>query len=139
MASLAVMTVVSGLVETNWPHTQIHDLNDRAAVPDDGNAFLRVGYPTRDEVQMSFGAPTNCHAENGAFVVVLKIPIGTGVNDPAAPWITRIESLMQAFRGKYTGGVEFLGFVGPTTNDDSDDGAFYEISFSCAYRYLFVA
>lgn len=53
-----------------------------------------------------------------------------------APWQGRIELLMTKFRSQRVGDVDFLGFVGPNIRDDSDDGAYYEISFSVSYRRL---
>lgn len=55
------------------------------------------------------------------------------------PWQGRIEVLMSQFRAVRVNDVEFIGFVGPYIRDDSDDGAYYEISFSVSYRRMSVA
>lgn len=139
MASLAVMNAIGSIVSTNWSHTPIFDPNTIGSVPTDNSAFIEIGYPYMTARQYSFGATTNYHEETGGVRIGLFIPIGIGINPSGAPWMTRIENLMQQFRGKFTSGIEFLGFVGPNIRDDSDEGAYYEISFVISYRRLSLA
>jgi hypothetical protein len=96
-------------------------------------------YPITAEQQLSFGNSTNTYEETGAARVGLYVPIGEGIDPVGTPWTTRMETLTGFFRGKYTNGIEFLGFIGPTTNDGSDHGGYFEISFAVSYRRLFSA
>lgn len=140
MASLSVMSAVASIVSANWAHTPIIEPNASGAVPGDNSAFLQILYPLTTERQMTFGSATNYHEEMGGARIGLYIPAGVGVNPTAAPWMTRIETLMQQFRGKFVNSsIEFLGFTGPTIQDDSDDGTYYEISFVVSYRRVYLA
>ncbi|MGJ0505612.1 MAG: hypothetical protein ACR652_00470 [Methylocystis sp.] len=139
MASLAVQNTVTSILAANWSYTDVYGPNAAGSVPSDNRAFLEILFPVSNEQQYSFGAPTNYHEETGAFRVVLNIPAGIGIDPSGAPWTTRIEALMQQFRGKFINSTEFLGFVGPTILDDSDDGAYFEISFACSYRHMLLA
>lgn len=139
MASLAVQNTVASIIAANWSYTPVDYPNTVGAVPSDNSAFMALTFPVTDERQYSFGAPANFHEEMGSFRVGLYIPIGIGLDPSEAPWSTRIEALMQAFRGKFIDGIEFLGFVGPTVVDASDDGAYFEISFACSYRRMLLA
>ena len=137
MASLAVMTAVAARVAANWTYTTIIDPNETAAVPTDNAAFLEILYPITTEEPISFGSTANnAHEELGAFRICLYIPIGTEINPAATPWMTRIETLMALFRGIRFSSIDCIGFVGPTIWDDSDDGAYFEISFAVSYRYI---
>jgi hypothetical protein len=139
MASLAVQNTVASIIAANWSYTVVDYPNEIGAVPSDNSAFMALTFPVTDERQYSFGAMTNYHEETGSFRVGLYVPIGTGLDPSHAPWSTRIEALMQQFRGKVVDGIEFLGFVGPTVADASDEGAYFEISFACSYRRMRLA
>ncbi len=137
MASLTVMTAVSSRVASNWSYTTIIDPNETASVPTDNAAFLEILYPVATEEPISFGSTANnAHEELGTFRICLYIPIGTEINPTATPWMTRIETLMAQFRGVRFSSIDCIGFVGPTIWDDSDDGAYFEISFAVSYRYI---
>lgn len=137
MSSLAVMTAVAARVAANWTYTPIIDPNSTATVPSDNSAFLEILYPVTTEGMLSFGSPgNNAHEENGAFRVGLYVPIGEGINPSATPWMTRITTLMAQFRGVRFSGIDCFGFVGPTIVDQTDDGAYFEISFAVSYRYI---
>jgi len=137
MASLAVMTAVNARVAANWTYTTVIAPNTTAAVPTDNSAFLEVLYPVATEEPISFGSTANnAHEELGSFRVCLYIPIGAEINPTATPWMTRIEALMAQFRGVRFSSIDCIGFVGPTIWDDSDDGAYFEISFAVSYRYI---
>lgn len=137
MSSLAVITAVSARVAANWNYTPIIDPNTGGGVPSDNSAFLEILYPVTTEEPLSFGNyGNNAHEEIGAFRISLFIPAGVGINPVTEPWMTRIESLMALFRGVRFSGIDCIGFVGPTVRDDSDDDAYYEISFAVSYRRI---
>lgn len=135
--SLAVITAVSARVASNWTHTPIIDPNTIGGVPADNSAFLEILYPVSTETMMSFGDyGNNAHEEIGAFRIALYIPAGIGLNPAATPWMSRMETLMAQFRGVRFSGIDCIGFVGPVVRDDSDDDAYYEISFAVSYRRM---
>jgi len=137
MASVTVMSAVLSRVTSNWTYTPIVAINSTAAVPTDNSAFLEILYPVTTETQMSFGSTgNNAHEEMGAFRIGLYVPVGIGIDPSATPWSTRIDTLMAQFRGVRFSNIDCLGMVGPTAADDSDDGAYYEISFAVSYRYI---
>ncbi len=139
MASLAVMNAIGSIVSTNWSHTPIFDANTVGSVPADNSAFMQILYPVTTERQISYGASSNYHEETGGARIGLYIPSGVGLNPNGSPWTSRMESLMAQFRGKFVSNIEFLGFDGPIVQDDSDDGAYHEISFTVAYRRFSLA
>jgi hypothetical protein len=139
MASQTVIDSVTARLVSNWSHTTIVYPNTLGLVPEDGSPFLELLFPVSTEDQYSMGAPTNYYEELGGFRFCLFLPVGVTINPPQTPWMTRLESLMSAFRGVRFDGIECLGFVGPTFRDDSDEGAYYEISFTVSYRYFKVA
>ena len=135
--SMAVITAVSARVAANWTFTPIFDPNTTGGVPTDNSAFLEILYPVSTENILSFGNyGNNAHEETGAFRIGLYIPAGVGINPAATPWMSRIETLMAQFRGVRFDGIDCIGFVGPTVRDDSDDDAYYEISFAVSYRRI---
>jgi hypothetical protein len=136
MASEAVINAVNSRVAANWTYTTIVYPNTLGAVPDDGSPYLEVLFPVTTEDQLSIGGSSIVYEELGGFRFCLYLPVGVTINPPNAPWMTRIEALMAAFRGVSFQGVECLGFVGPTFRDDSDEGEYYEISFTVSYRFL---
>lgn len=137
MSSIAVMSSVYQRVEDFWTYTPIYAPNTAGAVPADNTAFLELLYPVATETQMSFGNfGNNAHEELGAFRLSLYIPAGVGLAPELEPWMLRIEELMALFRGASFDGIDCLGFVGPTVRDDSDDGAYYEVSFAVSYRRI---
>lgn len=139
MASAAVIDAVSARLAANWSYTSIVYPNTLGSVPEDGSAFLELLFPVATEEQYSMGAPTNYYEELGGFRFCLYLPVGVTINPPDTPWMTRIEALMSMFRGVRFDDVECLGFVGPNFRDDSDEGEYYEISFTVSYRHLKVA
>jgi hypothetical protein len=138
MASYAVVDAFASMIEAAWPHTPIKGLNDSAKVPSDNSAFLTVTFPVAKEEQASVGAPgANIYREEGAAHVCLAIPIGTGINPPESPWAQRIDALRGALRGRsFADGAGVTWEASPPfVNEQSDRGAYFEMSFAVPYRY----
>lgn len=138
MASYAVIDAFTTMVQSAWPHTPIKVLNESGKVPSDNSAFLTVTFPVASEDQASIGAPgANIYREEGAAHVCLAIPIGVGINPPDAPWAQRIDALRAALRGKIfaNGAGETFQASPPSVNEQSDKGAYFEMSFAVPYRY----
>jgi hypothetical protein len=136
MASAAVMAAVDSVIAANWTHTPVFAPNVTGSVPADNTAFLTVTYPVAIEAQKSFGAPgSNTFREEGAFRIVLSVPIGTAVNPTATPWATWIDELRALFRGKTFSGVTTFEAAPARITDSSDDGAYFEMSISVAYWF----
>lgn len=132
MASAAVMTAVATKVAANWAHTPIIGPNLEGAVPVDGSAYLAITYPMANEDMKSQGAPgANVWREWGAFRIVLAVPIGIGLD----VWAPRIDTLRTALRGKVFDGITTFEATPPVVGDETDDGAYFEVSTSVAYKF----
>lgn len=138
MASYAVVDAFTIMIEAAWPHSPIMGLNDSCKVPSDNSAFLTVTFPVATEEQASVGAPgANIYREEGAAHVCLAIPIGLGINPPESPWAQRIDVLRAALRGRtFAEGAGVTWEASPpVVNEQSDRGAYFEMSFAVPYRY----
>ena len=136
MASAAVITAVEARLAANWTHTPIYLPNDVAGVPIDGSAFMVLEFPFASEEQISLGTPgSRAFREEGSFLVTLCIQIGTGLNPTATPWATWIDALRSVFRGVQFSGVNTWAPSPPFVNDQSDRGAYLEMSFAVPYYF----
>lgn len=130
MASKPVKDAFSARLAANWSFCPIVDVNDGGSVPNDRSPFLAVQYPVGTEEQITVGAPgANVFRERGAARFILSFPAGRGTS----PWDEWVESLRDLFRGKQFGGVTTWAPSPPTTDDQSDDGGFFRLSFACPY------
>ena len=137
MASLAVMNIVNALVATAWgSNTPIVAADTTGIVPSDNSAFLMVTFPVATEIQKSVGAPgANFYREEGAFRCVLYAPVGRGLNPSATPYASWIDALRAALRGQIVSGLVIFEASPPTVNNDSDKGAYWEMSFATTYHF----
>lgn len=134
MASAAVYAAFSAAIAAAWPHSTIRLPNSIADAPISGVAFLTVTYPFARERQASFGAPgANRWRTEGGVRITLSIPAGDDPDDAASPWLTRLDALRDALRGKIFSGVQTFGASSPIMDESSDQGAFYVISFAVEY------
>lgn len=131
MASRAVMDAVEARVAAYWAaRTPIFGTNQQGSVPNDGSPFLQIEFPVADEEQITIGAPgANVFRETGAFRVVLSAPIGAG-RDPYADWMDGLRAFV---RGKQFGAVNTWAPSPVATNDQSDDGAYFLLSFATPF------
>lgn len=136
MASASVMTALDAAIAAAWSHTPIMGPNEAGALPDDGTALLIVTYPVADETMLTVGAPgANVWREEGAVRVVLSVPVGMGLALDGVSWPERIDALRAALRGKVFGGVVTYEAPPPATNDQSDRGAYFDLSFAVPYQF----
>lgn len=136
MASQAVFAAVMTRLEANWDETPITDANGGGRVPARNTPFLSVEFPIASEQQLTVGAPGhNVFREEGAFRIVLSVPIGHKLT-PFNGWI---DTLRTVFRAQSFGGVETWGAAPAITNARSANGAYYELSFAVPYRFDFFA
>lgn len=134
MASAAVYATLNAAISSAWTHTPIKFPNSQSDAPMSGEAFLTVSYPFSRERQASTGAPgANRWRTEGGLLIQLSIPAGDDPNDAAAPWLTRLDALRQALRGKLISGVETFGASSPIMDESSDRGAYYVVSFAVEY------
>lgn len=140
MASKPVMDAIEAKLSAAWnaiaPAIPISLPNDRqGGAPSDASAFLTLEYPVANEEQISIGSPdSNVFRESGAFRVFLSIPIGAGRD----PWVGYIDDLRAAFRGQSFGGVTIFAPSPSATNDKSDDGNYFLVSFAAPYYFDFL-
>jgi hypothetical protein len=137
MASMLVMNAVEAQLAANWPNAPAIILPNKASlVPADGSAFLTLEYPIANEEQISVGSPgANVFRETGAFRLTLSVPIGAGRIDKntGQDVVGWMDALRAAFRGQTFSGVKTWAPSSVATNDKSDDGAYYELSFAVPY------
>lgn len=135
MASSAAMTALDAAITAAWPHTPIHFPNVAGAVPNDGSPLLIVTYPVANETMLTVGAPgANVWREEGAVRVVLSLPVGMGLTQDGVSWPARLDDLRAALRGKIFDGVVTFEATPPATNDQSDRGAYFDLSSALAYQ-----
>ncbi|MCW6509821.1 phage tail terminator-like protein [Lichenifustis flavocetrariae] len=136
MASQAVFDAVMARLEANWDQTPITDANGGGCVPARNTPFLSVEFPIANEEQLTVGSPRhNVFREEGAFRIVLSVPIGHRLT-PFNAWV---DALRSVFRGQTFAGVTTWGAAPSITNARSVNGAYYELSFSVPYRFDFLA
>jgi len=137
MASSFVVSTVAAAVAANWSFTPLVLPNAEGLVPDDGSAFLVLEFPpVGDESQITIGAVgTRVFREEGAFVLTLCVPLGTGVNSSSAPWLDRLDALRAALRGRNFANVNTLAATPPHENGESDRGAYYELAVAIPYYF----
>lgn len=133
MASKVVMDAVEARLATAWAaivSTSVVGINIGGVPPADGSPFLTIEYPVANEEQISIGSPgSNVFRETGAFRIILSVPTGSG-RDPYAGYL---DSLRAAFRGQSFGGVNCWAPSPMATNDRSENGAYFEMSFAVPY------
>lgn len=130
------MTAVAAKVAANWSHTPIIAPNTEAKGPNDGSAFLAITYPVAVEEMKTFGAPgANVFREDGAFRLVLSIPMGGGLNPTDTPWASRFDTLRAALRGQLFDNVTTFEASPPVVQDDSDEGEYFKLSTAVAYKF----
>ena len=120
----------------NWTTCPVSKTNAGGSVPDDGSAYLALEFPAATEELASFGSPgSNVFREEGAFRLILSAPIG----DTLIPYDEWIETLRALFRFQQFSGVTTWAAGPPSDDGDSENGAYFEISFSVAYRFDLIA
>jgi Bacteriophage related domain of unknown function len=137
MASDAVMTAVEARISAAWTHTPVVTPNGATGmVPSDNTAFLAVSYPVANDEQISIGAPgNNVFREAGAFRVVLSIPVSGG----RGSYVAWLDALRANLRNAEFSGVRCWAPNSVTTNDQSDNGGYFELSFATPYFYDYLA
>lgn len=136
MPSQAVFAAVMARLESNWDETPITDPNGGGRVPARNTPYLTVEFPIANEEQLTVGSPGhNVFREEGAFRIVLSVPIGHKLT-PFNAWI---DELRTVFRAQSFAGVETWGAAPAITNTRSANGAYFELSFSVPYRFDFLA
>ncbi len=139
MASLAVVNAVETLLAANWntitgASIPVFLPNTASLVPNDGSAFLVLEFPLAREFQNGLGPPgVRTFREEGAFVFTLCIPIGVGVNPSSTPYAQWMEGLRGVFRGIDALPLRTWSVDPPHFEEDSDRGAYSEMSIAVAY------
>lgn len=110
------------------------------SAPSDGSGYLAVEYPVANETMMSIGAPgANVWREDGGFLLTLVAPIGNGLRGASTPWAALMDAVRAGFRGRtITVGDGFMTTFEaspPTFKQDSERGAYCELSVAVAYWF----
>lgn len=134
MASAAVTAAFLARLSANWTACPVVPINGAADAPKDGSAFMVVEFPVANEDQISLGSVgANTFREDGACRLVLCIPIGDAAGFPG--WLAKVDALRAAFRGQFFDGITTWAASPPATNDASDRGAYFELSFAVPYQH----
>ncbi len=133
--SAAAVAAIRAYIAANWTHCAIAEPNGSANQPADLTPFLTVRFPMAKETQMSTGdAGNNVFLLEGGFVVTLSIPLGTPLDDAAAPWRTRLDTLRGLLRLRTDiSGVITYETDGVLEDEGEEGGAYYEMSFAVEY------
>ena len=135
MASKAVMDAVDGRLAAAWTRAPIYGPNAPEQMPNDAGAFVSLMFPVADEKQITLGEPgTRLYREDGAFRVVLSVPLGSGMS----PWLEWIDEIRSVFRGVVFDGVTTWEATPPAINSESDDGAYMLLSVAVPYQFDFI-
>lgn len=95
-----VVAFFRSTIEANWPHTPVSWPNEQPFDPA-GAPYLALTFPVFRETLESFGSPGSSYlAGEGAAHIELLTPLGAGLDDPSAPWQTRLMTLVALLRPK---------------------------------------
>lgn len=132
MSSASVMSAVAARLAANWTHTPVIGPNIGGTVPADGSAFLALTFPVSDEAMISAGSPgSNVYREDGAFRLVLSVPVGLGL-DPYLAWIDELRTL---FRAATFDGVLTWEAPPAAIDDEADAGGYLRLSVAIPYQF----
>ena len=132
MSSASVMSAVAARLAANWTHTPVIGPNIGGTVPADGSAFLALTFPVSNEAMISTGSPgSNVYREDGAFRLVLSVPVGLGL-DPYLAWIDELRTL---FRTATFDGVLTWEAPPAAIDDEADAGGYLRLSVAIPYQF----
>lgn len=134
MASAFVYEALNAAIAAAWTHTPIRWPGSPSDPPRDNSPFISVTYPVGIEYQASMGAPGfNRWRNEGGVRIALALPSSLELNNSAQPWLTRIDALRAALRGKLFGTVHTFEAGPPIIDEGSDVGGYFVVSFAVAY------
>lgn len=137
MASKAAMDAISAKLTAVWssvnpsgpapilPNTQMD-------APDPKSVFLTLTFPISEETMETTGNPGgNVFREEGAFRVVLAVPVGEGLD----PWAGYLDQIRAGMRAKVFNGVTTFE-ASPSAQSPAEDGeAHFFLSTAITYKY----
>jgi hypothetical protein len=108
--------------------------NMQAEAPADGSSFLIVQYPVENAERPTISR--GLYVEEGGIHIIINLERGRGTSD-----MREIGSeLKTLFRDvNLTNSLECLVPIGPSTNDDSDQGNLFKGTLVVPYRYVYSA
>jgi hypothetical protein len=134
MAPADVYDFFRSVIEANWTYTRIKWPNEQTFKAN-SQPYLELQFPLNIERIGSLGPAGSFYLPNeGAAVITIYAPIGSGVNDASAPWRTRGDALIAALRPKtFANG---LGETYEATSDECyEEGSYFVRSIAIAYHY----
>jgi hypothetical protein len=134
MAPADVYDFFRGVIAANWTYTRIKWPNEQTFKAN-SEPYLELEFPFDSEHLASFGAiGSNYLPHEGAAIIRIYTPIGSGVNDASAPWRARADALIALLRPK-----QFASGLGETYEATSDEcyeeGSYFVRSIAIAYHY----
>jgi hypothetical protein len=137
MPSAVVESAFRARLEANWDTANgvIIGSNDVTEPPADGSPFLLIQYPV---VQNKRPMLTKRRFEEGAARIIYNAQSGSGLEGPLA----KADTITAAFRGDRlkigsSQNVEVFEPSSPITNDNNEDGNYFELAVIVPYRFQF--
>lgn len=129
MASKAVEDAVDAYLASNWTRCPILKENEQGEAPTDGSPFLILQFPVSDVRRSDVGRKR--YREEGGFRIVINVERGFGT----ATMRQWGEELAVLFRDVAIGPVHCRVPTEPFTDDQSDQGNYFQGSLICPYTY----
>jgi hypothetical protein len=134
MASKYVEDTIEAFIEddSNWSLSDVYNMNEQWEAPTDGTPFLMIQFvmPTVRRA----GPTTRTYIEEGGVRLILNVERGTTGKDRMRTWG---DVLAPLFTDRKVGEVECLVPTEPFTDDESDQGNYFQGAMIIPYRYVF--
>lgn len=131
MASSFVEGVVEARLAANWTHCPVYARNDIGSVPEDGSEFLFVEYPVSRNERLPLAS--RVYREEGGVRFLINVPRGSGMQ-MIREWATELGTLFGDIK---VDGVRFGPPVGPYSDDQSDQGSYWQASLVFGFWRIF--
>lgn len=132
MAHPSVVQAVEARLSAGFTGCPVFVENSNPDTPGDGSTFAVLQFPYSRSEQASIGSPdANWYREEGAFRIVLAVETGAGTHASRQ----LLETISALFRGKSFDGVRTYAPGSASSDDNSEDGAFFRLSIAIPYDF----
>ena len=131
MSSATPAAAIEARLRAAWTATPIQTDNVLEDLPEPPMAFVALEFPGGAAEQITIGAPgANLFREDGAFMVHVFVPVGTG----AAAARSQADQIAAIFRAQSFDGVRCWAPFPPHESPRSD-GNYWGVSFGVPYQW----
>ena len=136
MAKKAVYDALKAKVAADWTAPPpIYFPDELYSPPDDGSAFILVQFPVSTVRTVTLGAPgQNIIREAGGIRFVLNSELGAGITDVLS-WADALSNMLT---NKVFDGVRTFEVGSPSTENDNDQGTYFQSWAVVEYEYDFL-